>query len=274
MAQPTSIGSSMRRRASANVQKMSADPDDDQDEDQDVDGRVERVVVDAEDAESQHGDPGSVPVRSGTAVRKRSRARRTPGRQRDADGDDPMSRRSRAPGRSPNPLDARAATAPRCEPARPVRAMTRSEVRCARSAFTARPDRAGRAHAPSVPRSAEQVGHEVDRAGRQHGAVGARQRAGARDRAPRIGRLDRPAGTPPSCPASEASVAGGSARGFARAREHRAARACGSSARSIAAASLSSRTETTATGRRRRARRAARRPAPPPRSGCARRRGS
>src|SRR3954465_1963589 len=54
---------------------------------------------------------------------------------------------------------------------------------------------------------------------------------------------------PPSWPASDSSVAGESARGFAE-RVSTAPDAFGSSSRSIATASLSSRTETTTTGRR------------------------
>ena len=58
-------------------------PDDDEDEDEDVDGRVERVVVDAEDAEGEHACRTEAYSRRrsprGTSARKRSRARRRSG---------------------------------------------------------------------------------------------------------------------------------------------------------------------------------------------------
>ena len=88
-----------------------------------------------------------------------------------------------------------------------------------------------------APGAAQQVGDEVDRAGGDDGAVRPGELARARQRA-RAGRGTISACGPPSCAASEASVAGGSARGLGEAREHGAARSARSSARSIAAGVL------------------------------------
>ena len=63
------------------------------------------------------------------------------------------------------------------------------------------------------PRLADEVGHEVDRARREHGAVRAR-RARGRGATAACGSRTTSVGGPPSCSASEASVAGGSARGL------------------------------------------------------------
>ena len=52
-AQPTSIGSAIRRRASANVQYTSASQMTTRNEDQQVDGQVQAVVVDPEDGEAR-----------------------------------------------------------------------------------------------------------------------------------------------------------------------------------------------------------------------------
>jgi hypothetical protein len=125
--------------------------------------------------------------------------------------------------------------------------------------------------ATPAPRVAQQVGDQVDRAGGEHDAVLARELARARERGVRVGSPTSPA--PPIWPASEASVAAGSARGLVQAVQTTRVAVC-EQPREHPAASLSSRIETTATRRRPPRTPAATAPAPRSRRRCARRRSS
>ena len=211
VAQTTSIGSSIRRRASAYVQKISARYRHDEDEEGDVDRRLQRVVLDVLDPEDGER---RVHVRSESVVGRAAVPLQEGAAEGVAEGEEDQDHERH------DERDER---------------DHREDAGAALRSQRARPPRAG---------CAEQVGDEVDRAGREHGAARAassRARSTARRGSGSISER-----TPPTLLAREASVAGGSARGFGRAVKT-AADSRGSSARSIPAASLSSRIDSTAT---------------------------
>ena len=150
--------------------------------------RLRPLAVDPEDGErrsiagecSGRASRARVGVATGTAARRRSRSRRRPG--------------SRAPRSTATSADHR-------QEARSVLAVHQHR-------------------GAALRRRAQQVGDEVDRAGREHDAAGAGQLAGARERAARVAPPARTSARAAELRRhSDASVAGDSARGFGVARE-------------------------------------------------------
>src|SRR3954470_816474 len=145
-AQATSIGSSMRRRASANVQKISAAQ-------MTIRTRIRTLTA----------------VLSASLLMPKTprfciggRARLAVGVTGTADGTAGRARGTREGG---------------------ARRRPRRSASAAAGAGRRRSQRGP----PARPRLAQEVGHEVDGAGRDDRAVGARERPGALDRAPRVG---------------------------------------------------------------------------------------
>ena len=186
-------------------------------EDQQLDGRVQAIVVDPEEADGQHGSGKARPERGNPApgcTRSQEQpaesvAEREEHEDHERDDDRHQRRSSRAP-----------------------RGRRRSQ------------------HRPPARRASgpQQVGDQVDRAGGEHDAVGAR-RARARPPARGAGRRTVRAGGPPSWP-DERLRASRRQRARVRARGEDDLRRTAAAARAASpAASLSSSTETTATSR-------------------------